>query len=93
MILEILALLIRGVFEVIMSTAKGVEIGARYFMDALRVFREGAASANPLETLAILTILAAGGYLLYKFFWDSAKELVILVVALFVLFIISAFVV
>lgn len=93
MILEIISLLIRGVFEVIMSTARGVEIGARYFMDAVRVFREGAASANPLETLVVLGLFGTGGYLLYKFFWDSAKELVILVVALFLLFFIATFVI
>lgn len=93
MLSEIISLLIRGAYEVFLNTADGFYAGAQYFMRSVYVFREQAATASPLETLAVIGIFGTGGYLLYEYFWDSAKEVVIIVAVIFVLFFVAAFVV
>ena len=91
MLVEIIWLLAKGMSEILFGTIRSMDVALQYFIMAAQVFGSGIASASLAEVLAIFFIFGVGGYLAYKFFWDSAKEVVILVIVIFILFLAMAF--
>lgn len=88
MIIEIIGAFRKAMAAIVESAVNTTKIVISSFVDAARIFKSQAGTANPLETVTVLILFAFIGYFIYKFLWGSAKTLSIflgLIIFLFIL--------
>ncbi len=88
MIIEIIGAFRKAMAAIVESAVNTTKIVISSFVDAARIFKSQAGTANPLETFTVLILFAFIGYFIYKFLWGSAKTLSIflgLIIFLFIL--------
>ncbi len=88
MIIEIIGAFRKAMAAVVESAVYTTKIVLISFVDAARIFKTQAGTANPIETFTVVILFAFVGYFAYKFLWGSAKTLSIflgLIIFLFIL--------
>ncbi|MCK5474847.1 MAG: hypothetical protein KAI53_05565 [Candidatus Aenigmarchaeota archaeon] len=88
MIIEIIGAFRKAMAAIIESIVNTTKIVLNSFVEAARIFKTQAGTANPVETFTVVILFAFIGYFIYKFLWGSAKTFSIflgLIIFLFVL--------
>lgn len=91
MLLEMLSVLKYAISQVVISTAKGIQIMVTAVVYMMQILRADWAVSSILEKVIVLILALGIVYTVYKFFWDSAKLVVVFVAVIFFIFFMEGF--
>jgi|GEM_PF-1746196 len=91
MLLEVLGILKYAAVQVITSTVKSIEIMAATITYVFEIILADWAVSGMFEKIVVLVFGIGIVYSAYKFFWDSAKVVVLFIAFIFLIFFLEAF--